>query len=323
MLFLIPLFMLFFSISQTMERPKPVVLKPKTVPTRPMPKESSAIEVTPEMHNLLTKYPQFFSDLPENIKIKLARFIEQKLKRLNTDDINKLYPFWASLSPTDGSMRKAQWIALGEMTDLFAVPHGSFIIYKKDLNIPDSKDIPLFKEYVGGISDPFNASQLSSKSKSLAQQFTKSYKIHLMFPEQIATKVVVTILNAFDQDKDLKALIPTFKIQPASYKDGKGNVVPQAVFYIIDGKEAAQKVLNTLYFLFKKENISGSGTRPRFNAKVNDLIWVAQGNGDYKEGASYSQLYEQPLKAYYRSDISGQQENYHLKHPETGQELIN
>ena len=59
---------------------------------------------------------------------------------------------------------------------------------------------------------------------------------------------------------------------------------------------------------------------PRYNAVVNNLIFVAQGNGEEK-GEKRAQYYEEPRQVYYRKDFTGTVENYHLKHPKTGQDL--
>lgn len=94
--------------------------------------------------------------------------------------------------------------------------------------------------------------------------------------------------------------------------------MPTIVLYIFGGIEDAQKALDKLYEIFK--NTPGLGISPRFNAKVTDFIYVAQGDGQYKSG-DFAQYYEQPRKVYYRPDLTGTAINYHLKHPQTGDEL--
>ena len=97
--------------------------------------------------------------------------------------------------------------------------------------------------------------------------------------------------------------------------------MPFVVFYVREGKATAQKALNKLNALFAQHpEIRGSGEQPRFNAKVTPLLWVAQGAGDDKEIPENASFYE-PSKIYYRPDVTGGVENYHLVHPETGREL--
>lgn len=78
-------------------------------------------------------------------------------------------------------------------------------------------------------------------------------------------------------------------------------------------KEAAQYVLDIVYKLFK--NKSGLGITPRFNAKVTDLIYWAQGNADDKLIPVHAEYFEEPDKICYRADISGNYVDYYLKNP--------
>ena len=159
--------------------------------------------------------------------------------------------------------------------------------------------------------------------KDLEKNLVGRYKIHLMpSPQTNPTQLLSLILEAYTNDPELKQLIPFFKIAPHLLPLFHGQILPQVVMYIDNGTQAAQKALNKLFAFFNRHpEIKGSGITPRFNMPVNDLIYFAQGDGDFK-GDQYKEAYELPAQIYYRSDFTGVRQNYHLRHPETGQELI-
>jgi hypothetical protein len=101
----------------------------------------------------------------------------------------------------------------------------------------------------------------------------------------------------------------------------KSNLLaPKIVIYPSTGKENAQKVLDKLYTLFNY--IPGLNEQPRFNAKVTDLIWIAQGDSIYKESVRFDKYFELPFKTYYNPMLTGKFQNYHLIHPGTGKEIV-
>jgi hypothetical protein len=285
---------------------------------------TQSVVMTPSLNDLLMRYPLFFSDIPENMKIELAKYIEKELRAANSRNLYDLFPFW-SQDPPEKWIQKAQWLALGRMLNFnpLPAPGSDFIIF--EIMPSEPEDLGSFREF-SLTHNPFDAVRVTGNSKVVAQKFTQFYKIHLMPADDISSsKILAIILNAYMNDSELKKLVPIFKIAPKSLQKvirGEMHVIPAVVLYTKNGTEATQKALNKIYHEFVQHpEIRGSGIRPRFNAKVNDLIWIAQGNGDNK-GGQYSQYYEPPFQAYYRKDITGEIENYHLKHPETGRELI-
>src|ERR1700733_1975306 len=138
----------------------------------------------------------------------------------------------------------------------------------------------------------------------------QNYKIHLM-PVGDPTPIILKLITGLQKDPELQKLIWLFKVSPLlEYKFG-GIVYARIVIYISSGKENAQKALNKVYALFKDEN--GLNETPRYNAKVTNLIYVAQGDGDFKTD-EYARYYE-PGRAYYAPYITGKYQNYHLVHP--------
>lgn len=148
------------------------------------------------------------------------------------------------------------------------------------------------------------------------------YKIHLM-PNTYNLEFVYDIVTLMEKDEALrnafsyKILKPSFyrKNQPFLHATqwGDKEIVADIVIYF-EGKEKAQAGLNSLYRATK--NIEGSGFRPRFNAQVNDFIWVAQGNADdkYPGKKGYD---ENTIYCSYPETV-----DHRLKHPETGEDLI-
>lgn len=105
--------------------------------------------------------------------------------------------------------------------------------------------------------------------------------------------------------------------------------LPQIVIYAY-GKEDAQNILNFLFKHFKDEpgakDENGKCYPPRYNGKVTDLIWIAQGNGDDKKKGSNSEFFE-PNKIYFSQKVADfinvKHESFFLRHPETDEILNN
>lgn len=165
----------------------------------------------------------------------------------------------------------------------------------------------------------------SPQAEQFAAELVKTYKIHLM-PEynwiQI-TAVAEVLMHVLMTHAELQKIIAGFKVRVAPFivKPNGGEIImPLIVIYIFSGKENTQKVLDILYDALKGKK--GLGITPRHNVVINDLIFAAQGDGQYK-GGIYSEYYEQPREAYYREDFTpkGKNKGYHLHHPETKADL--
>ncbi len=225
------------------------------------------------------------------------------------------------LSNEEKAALAAEWNKLASQR-YFRTSLSPRFVFFDALYVPTNKEpLNLFTDYSNWISSSYPDLQQQAYQK--ASELVKHYKIHLMPQPSVDPSTIVKILlDAYAKDEELKKLSQTFKIAQEPLPLSQGQVMPQVVIYSDWGKEATQELLNRIYRLFSAHpEIKGSGVRPRFNVKVNDLIWVAQGNGDFK-GEGYEKYYELPLKAYYRSNITGAEQNYHLKHPETGKELV-
>jgi hypothetical protein len=117
-------------------------------------------------------------------------------------------------------------------------------------------------------------------------------------------------------DKSLQDGVVQSPFKVITYKGPswqRKEVRPQFVIYT-EGKENAQKIVDILYKNFEKT--LGLNVTPRYNEKVTSLIYFAQGQG--KDKAKYSFLFEQPDMVYFKANVTGQKEDYRLKNPSKG-----
>ena len=138
--------------------------------------------------------------------------------------------------------------------------------------------------------------------------------------------VLKRLINELSINNEFQKLIDQFKV----YKDfektyeqakrGQSEVIPRMVIYPVSGKKNTQNALNIIYQLFK--DTKGLDIYPRFNAKVTSLIYVAQGDADNKTW-HHEEWYEQPKMIYYNLQIPPEDgKNHYLRHPETGEPLV-
>ena len=121
-------------------------------------------------------------------------------------------------------------------------------------------------------------SHFSKISIPLAEEF----KIHLQ-PKRQFVPLVAYKLAQLLQDESTRELVTEFKVQtdPESV-DGEGQEMPQIVIYPKDGRENARKLLEILKQALQDEEKYGTGKPPRYNMRVNDLLFLAQSGGDLK-----------------------------------------
>lgn len=318
-------------IAGTPPQAVPVRLTPvsRPAPAAPAARPQSIDE---RIQNVINKInaakPNLFKNISPELQNRIVTFLE------GMPD-GAFYRLAEVYSPTNGAF-------LGGLAQLFKAPlyakakpartdpskytgYNLFMVNEDEFKRTRNSDEISLKKYLKLNANP-NSSQ---KANDLLRTLTDQYKIHLMPVVTDNTDVNISYLlfDAMEKDPELKSLIMAFKVavsdpmKDPNMRNAEGIPNPYLVIYVKDGKDAAQKALNKLYFLFKNHSeFKGTGQRPRFNTKVNDLIWVAQGDGDDKTDANTP--YFDQSRIYYSSTITGRQENYHLKHPETGKELI-
>jgi len=148
---------------------------------------------------------------------------------------------------------------------------------------------------------------------SIIATATRVYKIHLMPLKHMIPEILYQILQQINADQAFKNSIKMLKFN-ISFPLNPSKVNPEIatiVIYPTLEDHSAQYVLNTIYTLFKE--YQGLNITPRWNKKVTDLIYWAQGHGDDK-GDEFSFLYT-PDRITYRPDLTGTITDYHLKDP--------
>ena len=194
-------------------------------------------------------------------------------------------------------------------------------------------------KFFGNRSDVNLSHVVGSSKKHVAEKNKKIlanlYKIHLMPKDKNGEALVKKLLQTFAQEEGLRKKISDMKVYlrfnktMEQYKQAQKKkkpfntmVFPRVVVYPAEGKENAQELLNELYKILPTSEFPGLGIRPRFNAKVNDLIYIAQGDADYKTELD-AEYYEEPYYIYYNpKKIRPVDKKTHaLMHPETGDPL--
>jgi hypothetical protein len=169
---------------------------------------------------------------------------------------------------------------------------------------------------------PLRARAHKAKDKEAQERLEKiagQYKIHLMPHRNYLGDVVLKLIGAL-KCTSLGPLIDSFKVK---YKQETLETVvvgklaqkermPRIVIYVAEGKAQAQHALNKIIAIFKNDVEKGIDIAPRWNQKVNKLIFFAQGDGDCKRIAQFEKYFEQPAMIYYSPLLTGAFHNYHL-----------
>lgn len=279
-------------------------------------------------------FPRLFEYIPADLHQAIANYVA-----FAYPDSSALISELSKLLYSEFSLRLLKWNALGYAFEL--MPYYSFdqeYFYfeqpkEKSENavlkgVRDDNSVTALAELDDLIKklavsrDPMKEGfikQANQEWQEVADSVVQEYKIHLM-PQGDPTQTIVTLLTLLKKDPELQHLIAAFKVMVKDKLVVNGVYYPRIVVYPAQGKENAQKALNKLYAGLK--DIKGLGLRPRYNAKVNDLIWVAQGDSGYKNQSKYQVYFEAPTFRYFKPDLTGKMVNYHLVHPETGKEIV-
>ena len=142
----------------------------------------------------------------------------------------------------------------------------------------------------------------------------KRYKIHLMPKDEDLVNMLFRVVDLIRSNETLKTAINDIKVKPIFDKFMIPGLedVPKIVIYVDSGKDNAQKALNVIYDAFK--DIQGLDRTPRQNEKVTSLIYFAQGNGEDKAD-NPREYFEGPDMVYFKSNVTGQNQDYHLINP--------
>lgn len=279
-------------------------------------------------------FGRIFEYIPVPLYQSMADYVAYKYP-----DSSKLISELSKLMYSEFLLRLLKWSALGyafELMPYYSFDQGYFYFeqppvksenavlkgMREDKSVKALAELDDLKKKLAVSRDPKREEFIKMAQEEwqeVADSLVEEYKIHLM-PQGDPTQTIVTLLTLLKKDPELQQLIAAFKVMATDKLVVNGVYYPRIVIYPARGKQNAQKALNKLYAGLK--DIKGLGLRPRYNAKVNDLIWVAQGDSNFKNQARYQVYFEKPEFRYFRPDLTGRTVNYHLLHPETGQEII-
>lgn len=287
--------------------PKPPVEKPEVIP------------FTPVVPNKKPELPQ-----------KASSSISKKYKDMMGEEFGAI-----------GGMEalKSMLLELAEITKT-----DEYVMYS--YFYPFVKDKKFFPQYYRGYlfiwlttqknvamrsDDSFVEFLYKKSGRDKAVNLAGQYKIHLMPEKKDLAVIMYTLMSSMNKEysmvggnTDLGGLVGAFKIR---YPLKKWNIaetqedqLPYIVIYPGQGKVVAQEVLNRIYKLLG--NIEGTGIAPRYNTKVTDLIWIAQGDADYKKESFQKEMlevleanpcdyYECPSMVYYnKENITSEYQQY-------------
>jgi len=161
----------------------------------------------------------------------------------------------------------------------------------KELIIPD--DMQVFVK----TDDPIDIWNLQALQQEAREGMSYIYKIHLQVAEKYLTSFAYDFVSLLLTDQRFD-YISRFKITP-KYRDQlktDGTAVPVIVLYVgIMPKASRHKVLNGMLTALTeryghvakqialRDEKTKEVIKPRWNYKINDLIWIAGGHGDDKE----------------------------------------
>ncbi len=254
-------------------------------------------------------YPVIASELLPGYELELLHYLKQIkpaiLRKANTDHGKSSELIWRIINRVHN---------LG-VTDIQDREAGYVFFYPKEATGKVTgytlEDLPALSARKA--ADPVAREKLS--------HIAGNYKIHLMPHRQFVPEIVILLIKALKQDPTLGPLMASFKVKYKSEtlhtiglkKQPQEERMPRIVIYPAEGKEQVQRLLDKIIMLFKDQVDKGIGIGPRWNQKVNNLIYFAQGDGDAKKEPMFAQYFEQPNMIYYHPFFTGVYKDYHLR----------
>lgn len=172
--------------------------------------------------------------------------------------------------------------------------------------------------YKSGTRTPIQPADIGSEDVKIFTSAVQNYKIHLMPKKQDIPEIIYLFLKEINHNKKFRESISEFKFNIAEPELHNEQNIPTIVIYAMHGKKRAQIVLDEIYRLLNK--FEGIAHAPRWNEKVTNLIWWAQGDGGNKSRRPYFYAPGDDSgngRATFRADITGVLTDYHLKDPST------
>lgn len=178
----------------------------------------------------------------------------------------------------------------------------NWLVFSKYKNspVPSAMLMHLLKKAKIYGKEDIDKGELEAAIKSASNE----YKIHLMPKPEHFESVVNKLTETIDKNPDLEKVLMSFKFlkNPKLIKQN-GQYVPLIVLYIdpdsdfednieISAKKNAQIALDILIKEFADvSEINGSNKTPRYNQKVNSLIYYSQGDSVCKHLAKEAKMF--------------------------------
>ena len=227
--------------------------------------------------------------LPSDIKDQSAQEILKKL----ADTIHKpeFAGTWAQDHPEYKEKSMLSRIKMYGIADtIFKNIPDLSIYYSRGYDFLESKKLFTGSRNSVWEEQAFKRATEDQSSTADKKRLAEFYKIHLMpKPEEMMT-TYIKILEAIKANPKLGSLISSMKLVDAAGPSTKQvtlasgetitETMPRIVIYPAEGRAATQELLNELYKALN--GIEGDGHMPRYNAQIDSLLFVAQGNGDFK-----------------------------------------
>lgn len=271
-----------------------------------------------ELRTLQEKYKNIFKFIPENYDLeKVALSLQKELKKrtdidLLDDDESRRVAIDLLVKPFDGTTSHSAGYNFITLPYFTGKRKGEYVNKKPPLwhmlSITGLIELAEDKQV-------FDAQLIETKKTAV-----EFYKIHLMPKEKDLVSTVMKIVELAAKDPSFGKLIAKmkFKHKPSKllYKKQQ-QIAPLIVIYPAKGQDAAQQLLSRLLELFK--GVEGINITPRFNRKVNSLMYYAQGDADYKNESTAEFLDDSIPNpgdekwALFKPDLTGEIKDYSLK----------
>jgi hypothetical protein len=260
-------------------------------------------------------------------KIMPGNSEQEKRSRTAMSYLEKEMKHYLSTSSLTEQLRERQINFFKQLTDAL-IHEGLDLISKYGIDVWISGDFA--KQYFDtksgrtsseeGLLEAANLSlspdeKMKNRAHEMIKKLVTEYKIHLMPTDENFIDAVITLCRAIKERKDLQGVIHSIKIKPMlepwalSNKEHKG--LPKIIIYVYGSKDVVQRVLNNIYEVFK--DWQGVDRIPTFNEKATSFIYFAQ--GDRSEKMRLPEYFEEPDLVYFKPDVTGTHEDYHLTNP--------
>lgn len=192
-------------------------------------------------------------------------------------------PPWVD-QPIDHKWLEGKLFPPGAKVPLESKASGGYSHFVLNSTTSEESQMLGYQQEVEGQANKGNAEYVRGHmtDKRIGGLLSQEYKIHIQ-PKREFVPLVAHRLGTLLQNEEVRKLVGEFKVKidPGGV-DSQGQEFPQIVIYPAMGRENAKKLLEVLSQSLKDAERYGTGKPPRYNIKVNNLLFLAQSGGDLK-----------------------------------------